>query len=187
MLLKKTLLFAILVTTACQKEGIPTLDLPPITMSGENTLGFLLDDQVWANHGRRCTITGCQYNQVEAHLYRQPNGDLDLEVTAAFTLTVDTIDQAFYFYTTNVTTTGTFPLDSTLQRGMTFVASRYTQWYKEYKSNDFHPATLTITRFDTTNLIIAGTFSGVLYNPADLRDSVSIREGRFDAQLDFPQ
>jgi len=97
-------------------------------------LGILIDSNVWVNYGRRCTIAGCNDNKVEAHLYRQPNGDFDLEVSAGYSVTSETIDQMFFLYTTNVTTTGTFFLDNTLGRGMKFIASNYTQSYKEFKN-----------------------------------------------------
>lgn len=176
------LVFAFL---SCRREKVPNLSLPSITQSGQNTLGFLIDSNVWVNYGRRCTIAGCNDNKVEAHLYRQPNGDFDLEVSAGYSVTSETIDQMFFLYTTNVTTTGTFFLDNTLGRGMKFIASNYTQSYKEFKNRFPNNCVLTITKFDTTNRIIAGTFSGVLYNPANQTDSVRIQDGRFDAQLDY--
>lgn len=180
------LITAIMVTLfSCRKGGIPTLSLPAITESGQNTFGFKLDNKVWTNYGRRCTIAGCNDNKVSAYLYKQPNGDFDLGITADYTVTSETVDQSFAIYTTNVTTTGTFLLDSNLKRGMTFVASRYNQSYKEFNNKSINKCFLTITKFDTTNKIIAGTFKGVLYNPSNNNDSTKIEEGRFDAQLDY--
>ncbi len=170
---------------SCKKEKIPILSLPPITETGQNTLGFLLDSKVWTNYGRRCTFAGCNDNKVVAYLYKQPNGDFDLGISADYTVTSETIDQSFFFYTKNVTTTGTFYLDSNLNRGMTYIASRYNQWYKEYKNKIPNTCILTITKFDTTSKIISGKFSGTLYNPLNSKDSVKIVDGRFDSQLDY--
>jgi hypothetical protein len=170
---------------SCTPDHVANLSLPPITQTGQNTLGFMLDNKVWTNFGRRCTIAGCSDNKVAAHLYRQPNGDLELEIIAGYTVTSEGIDQSFFIHGVNVTSTGTFLLDSTLGRELRFTGSNYNQTYKEYKNRLPHYSVLSISRFDTTNLVIAGTFHGVLHNPADPADSVSIMDGRFDAQLDY--
>ncbi len=172
---------------ACRKNKVPNLSLPAETQTGQNTLGFLLDNKVWANYGRRCTFAGCKDNKVHAYLYKQPNGDFDLGVSADYTILSMAIDQSFYFHTTNVTTAGTFFIDSNLNRVMKFIASQYNQSYKEYKVKNQSTCILTITRFDTTNKIISGRFNGILHNPSDLNDSVKIEDGRFDAQLDYRQ
>ena len=185
---QKTALLAsviILFLSSCRKNIIPPNSLPQITQTGQNTLGFLLDNKVWVNFGRRCTIAGCNDNKVIAHLYKQPNGDFDLEVMADYTILSEITDQSFFFYTTNVTTTGAFFLDSNLDRGMKFIASRYTQSYKEYKVKEINSCVLTISRFDTTNKIISGSFKGILHNPSNSNDSIKIESGRFDTQLNY--
>jgi len=176
------LMFAFL---SCRREKIPDLSLPPATQSGQNTLGFLLNGKVWTNYGRRCTISGCKDNKVTAFLYKQPNGDFDFGVSAGYTVTSDTIDQLFYITTTNVTTTGVYQIDNNLGRGMAFIGSQYTQWYREHKNSLPNKCILTITRFDTINKVVAGTFAGILYNPVNLNDSIQIQDGRFDAQMDY--
>ncbi|ULQ57125.1 DUF5025 domain-containing protein [Flavihumibacter rivuli] len=180
-----TILFLMLPFLSCRKEKAPDLTLPPATETGQNTLGFLLDGKVWTNYGKRCTIAGCKDNKVTAYLYKQPNGDFDFGVSADYTVTSDTTDQSFYISTTNITTTGTYQIDNNLGRGMAFIGSRYNQWYREYKNNLPNKCTLTITRFDTINNVVAGTFAGILYNPNNLNDSIRIQDGRFDAQLDY--
>jgi hypothetical protein len=180
-----TILLFTLSFLSCRREKVPDLSLPAITQTGQNTLGFLMDDKVWINYGRRCTFAGCNDNKVSAYLYKQPNGDFDLGVSAGYTVTSATIDQSFFFTTKNVTTPGVFFLDSNLNRKMTFIASNYTQFYKEYKSRFPNSCVLNITKFDTANRIIAGTFYGVLYNTTNSNDSVKVQDGRFDAQLDY--
>jgi Domain of unknown function (DUF5025) len=179
------LLTSVLLTLiSCNKSGIPDLTLPAITETGQNTLGFIIDNKVWTNYGRRCTIAGCNDNKVSASLYKQ-NGGFDLEITAEYTISSETIDQLFEIYARDITTTGTFSLDSNLNRGMTFVASRYNQSYKEYNNKSINKCFLTITKIDTTSKIISGIFNGVLYNSSNLNDSTKIELGRFDAKLNY--
>jgi hypothetical protein len=181
----KFLFFAIglIIVAACQRESKPNLSLPAITTTGQNTLGFMLSNEVWTNYGRRCTIGGCNDNKVSAAMDKQPNGSFELSVTADYTILSKTIDQSFGIFTVNTTTPGTYQLDYKLGRGINFIASRYNQSYKEYDNKFSNTCSLTITKLDTINRIIAGTFSGVLYNPTNLGDSIKITDGRFDAQL----
>ena len=172
---------------ACRKKDIPDLPLPAASQTGQNTLGFLLNEKVWANFGRRCTIAGCSDNAVSALLYKQPNGDFTLEISAGYTVMTEKIDQSFYIYTTNIITAGTYLLDSSLNRRMAFNASRYNQTYREYRNIQSARCSLTITKFDTVNKIVAGNFSGIIYNPVNLTDSTKILDGRFDAYLVYRQ
>jgi hypothetical protein len=186
--MKQMILLSVMILltfVSCKKQGIPNLNLPLATTIGQNTLGFKVDNKVWTNYGRRCTIGGCRDNNVLAYLYKQPNGDFILGISAAYTVSSEAIDQSFGIYTKNITTTGTFSLDSSLGRGMNFVASSYTQSHKEYYNKFINKCFLTITKFDTTNKIISGTFHGILYNYLNLNDSTKIEEGRFDSHLDY--
>ena len=184
---QKNILLALLLTIAfysCKKEGIPNLTLPANTQTGQNTLGFMLDNKIWANYGKRCTtMGGCKENKVSATQYRQSNGDLYLEISAGYN--ADTIDQAFYISTTNITNIGTFLIDSSLNQGMTFYANQSAQFFQNYRTRKPGKCFLTITKFDTTNKIISGVFNATLYNTFNLNDSVKIEDGRFDAKLDL--
>lgn len=186
--MKQSNFFLVVILTfaiySCSKEEIPILTLPEITQTGQNTLGFNLDNKVWTNYGRRCTtLGGCKDNKVSAYLYKKSNGAFDLEISAGYN--ADTIDQAFYITTTSITSTGTFILDSNLNRTMTFFANQSSQFFQVYKNRQPNKCFLTITRFDTTSKIIAGFFNGTLYSIFNLNDSVKIENGRFDAKLDY--
>jgi hypothetical protein len=167
---------------SCRQEPVPHLSLPLITHTGQNTLGFLVENRIWTNYGRRCTIAGCNDNRVKGQFYKQPNGDFILSIGAAYTVTSQSIDQSFGFVTTNITAPGTYVLDSSLGHQVLYVANHYSQFYKNRLPDNFF---LTITKFDTTNQIIAGTFKGALYNRTNLADSVIIQDGRFDAQFEY--
>src|SRR5438132_1519791 len=46
-----------------KKEKLPEFTLPPVTQSGANTMGFVVDGRVWQNYGRRfTTMGGCRDN-----------------------------------------------------------------------------------------------------------------------------
>ena len=184
---QKNILLAFFLTAvfySCRKEGIPNLILPAVTQTGQNTLGFIIDSKICATYGKRCTtLGGCKDNKVSAIQYTQSNGDVYLEISAGYN--ADTVDQAFYISTTNITNTGTFPIDSSLNQGMTFYANQSAQFFQNYRTRKPGKCFLTITRFDTTNKIISGVFNATLYNIFNINDSVKIESGRFDAELNL--
>jgi len=115
----------------------------------------------------------------------QQNGEFILSVSADYTILSKTIDQSFTFNTTNISTTGTFSMDSSAGHRVLYIANRYSQTYKDYiniLSNKFY---LNITKFDTINKIVSGTFAGVLYDQNNIADSTVLKEGRFDIQLEY--
>lgn len=186
---QKTRLIILLFTFtafSCRREQIPALSLPSLTQTGQNTLGFLLDNKVWTNYGRRCTfLGGCNDNKVTAEFYKQPNGDFVLSVSAAYNVASQNLDQYFAFSTTNITNTGTVSLDSSAGHQVLFIANSSSQSYKDYTNSLPGKFQLTITRFDTTNKIVSGTFGGVLYHRFNFADSLKLQDGRFDIQLEY--
>ena len=181
---KLLLLILFFAIHSCKKEGTPNVALPAITQNGQNTLGFNLDNKVWSNYGKRCTgLGGCKENKVSAYLYKELNGDFNLEISAGYN--TKTIDQVFYISTKNIISTGTFNIDSSLNQHIAFFANQSAPFLQQYKNRQPNKCFLTFTTFDTTNKIIAGVFNATLYNSINLNDSVKIENGRFDAKLDY--
>ena len=169
---------------SCRKDAIPNLTVPVATQTGQNTLGFLLGSNVWANYGRRCTtLGGCKDNKVTALLYKQNNGNFFFEINAGFT--ADTIDQLFSIAATNITNAGTIALDSNLNHTVTFYANRNTGSIRIYQNRLAGKCAVTFTKFDTVARIVSGFFYATLYNTTSLNDSIKIESGRFDAQLSY--
>jgi hypothetical protein len=175
-----------LLSPGCRQENPLPLSLPPITETGQNTLGFLLNNSVWVNGGRRCTTSGCSDNKVRAVLFRQPGGDFEFELTADYTRAGDTIDQSFTIAALNLMAPGTYAFDAAAAgRVMEFQSNRNSQHNRYYINRVAGRSTVRFTRFDTTAKIVSGTFDAVLFNPFNPADSVVLRNGRFDAQLDY--
>jgi hypothetical protein len=177
----KLLLFIQAITFfSCKKESIPILSLPAITQTGQNTLGFMLNNKVWANYGRRCVLFGgCTVNEVTAEREKR-NLDYQLGISAGYN--ADTLDQALYIVTSNIYSTGDYKLDSSSNHRIRFLAGG-NKSNKEYFNRLPNKCLLTITKFDTINKIISGTFNATLYESLDIKDSIKIESGRFDAKI----
>ncbi|KAA3438764.1 DUF5025 domain-containing protein [Rufibacter hautae] len=174
------------VLTSCRKDELPPPSLPPATQTGQGTLGFLLRDvEVWSSHGRWCTFTyaNCEDNVVTAFYPRSPSRGYELEVSAARTF--NSVDQAFGIVVEGITATGTYALEE--GKGGKMVFSDYVgpQTEKVYRNSVPNTSTLKVTRLDTIEKVVSGTFSGVLYNTKDPDDSIAVQDGRFDARLKY--
>jgi hypothetical protein len=73
--------------------------------------------------------------------------------------------------------TGDYSLDSSSIRSIDLFANINKI---DYGTDIRHPGILSISKLDTINKIISGTFESILFNIQNLQDSISLTEGRFD-------
>ncbi|TRX72186.1 DUF6252 family protein [Carboxylicivirga sp. M1479] len=164
----------ILMGSGCEEDDKKP-ELPPITQSGENTFGCLVDGEVWLP--KKGMITTPPFSVSN---YQYDDG--------RWLIIANNLKQSIYFYMCQ---------DSLLKGSTTFLiesldncstASFYdeseeSRESKKYRTDgDAFNGQLIITRFDLEELIIAGTFYFDAIN--DNGNVVKIREGRFD--LKFP-
>jgi len=146
--------------------------LPNETQSGANTLGFLLNGHVWIPEGYNGTTNPSvffdpSYRQgtLEIRAYRYTNGEPDAEY--------------FILFADSLCTSGIYPI---MQGGHVVPSiSLSTCDYPGYTPDVGRSGSLTITRLDLPEGIIAGTFSFTM--TAKGCDTLSVSAGRFDLQL----
>jgi hypothetical protein len=171
------LLLPLLSFSKCPMEPAPQFSLPPATTEGANTMGFMVDGRTWGNYDG-------SYDGSSAPMayYNRQSGQFSLEarlyakdVNEAFSLSIDSLRQA-----------GTFPTTYRAEPGATYRAVRNLA-FSANGSADIYSSqergsvgSITISRLDTVQRIVAGTFSGNLYRSGSRSKSVSISEGRFD-------
>jgi hypothetical protein len=169
--------------TKCQKDTEPqaSLQLPPETQTGENTLGFLLNGEVWIPQGAYYSMSGLKPHEVVAWYYPGTFGNKYSLNTGRTTKQNDQIllEHSFNLgIEKNCDTAGVYFLDS---------AGGYMSIYDKQTETTYaaYPRRLSyvrITKLDTTAKIISGTFAGVLYNIENFADSLIIEQGRFDTR-----
>ncbi|MET4107974.1 hypothetical protein [Hymenobacter sp. UYP22] len=168
--------------TGCIKKDItPQFTLPPETQQGANTLGFIVNNRVWQNYGRRCTTFGCSDNQLQAH-YSSKYGQFLLSAG----LTTRDHDDSFGLEIKNLYSTGTYfslaPIGPFDNPGNSFGFSESKGSY--YVSATPGATKIVITRFDTINKIISGTFDGRLDRNTNPTSNIIITDGRFDVKYE---
>ena len=168
------LLVTILVTLSCCSNNDDNGNtLPPITQTGANTVGCLVNGKVFLPHAEGINSpVNCFYQFVNGEFFFTMNfadlrgtgfkevfiqtGRINIESAETYLLNKNPIDDGDYTggggYSTSLT--------------------------NNYYTNIIRTGELTITRVDLQNSIISGTFWFDAINEAG--EIVEIREGRFD-------
>lgn len=163
------LLIVCIIFSCCKDktgDGTPTEQLPPETQTGENTFGCLWNGQVWVAHGTIAAppLQG-DYSNGMFNIYAV---NKQISINQAIGLFVDkefNSNNSFIFKIDNDSLPWAFCAD--LPTNCTY--------FTDTLNNTGH---LYITKFDTINRIISGTFDMILAK--DSCGDINITDGRFD-------
>jgi len=166
----------LLMAAKCKKDPANPIDqLPPETQTGANTFGCLVDGKVFLPKGN--PLAG----PVKTAQYQLVNGRQGFGVSGSYSN--GNVSKLVGIIGDSVkVTTGTFGLTS-------LSAGKFRGGYSymdltiirpiQYETNEINKGEVTITKFDTINQIVSGTF---WFDAIDSTTGkiVQIREGRFD-------
>jgi len=180
--MKYTLVFIILLSGlfACRKSSSNKKDqLPPITQTGANTFGCLVNGQVF-------TPQGFEQNHPAFDMIVDPtfqNGN--------FGITVFNKKRKMHMDigSNEINNIGVYPINDFTRLVTVSIYNDMTNCY-------FGPSmqciltgpcyvngNLTLSRYDLSNKIFSGTFEFTLYDPEISCDTFKITQGRFDKKL----
>ena len=146
--------------------------LPPATQTGANTLGFLLNGQVWLPRG---IIGGPSPNFTKTY---DPNfnGKPEL-VIVCYRVNSGSDVQYFGLYVYGISQTGIYDASIDSVSSVSFTNNSCNYFYHD--TTVFRKGSITITKLSLP--IISGTFNAKLYKKGC--DTVKITAGRFDIDL----
>ena len=160
------------INAKCRKDNMDSNGLPPATQEGKNTLGFLLNGQVWTPQGNNGTanlsidfdsgINNGIFNISAYRIITSPNREY---------FGIGVKDSLNF-----ITASKTYQLGNNTLYGAYFSNNNCTFDY--FDNTISRSGTLTITKLDRTNRIIAGTFSASLSKTGCT--TIQITDGRFD-------
>lgn len=158
-----------LIVVSCKKNN-STGGLPSATQSGANTLGFLLNGQLWIPQGQRVTANlSIDYDK------GYKNGIFSI---VAYNF-IPTNSEQFIIGLTDSLNFQQFPKTFSLGTNTLFSISYNTPCdYFNQLPDVTSSGTMTVTKLDTLKRIISGTFDATLYKVGC--DTIRITEGRFD-------
>jgi hypothetical protein len=156
--------------TACKLDSNPCetkSGLPEMTKVGANTMGCLINGDAWVAQ----VCPGSVLTDVHAD-WGLPDGGLTLSGTKHMPPEYKSLVLSM-------------SVDSLFNKGTYDLAYSYygnhINLCQYYADSTWTTGTMTITEFDRTNYIIAGTFECVLYSN-DCEDTLIITNGRFDVR-----
>jgi len=153
----------------CRKKDPPignnaTAQLPPITTTGANTFGCLVNGEVWLPKGD-FPVSGLHADYT--------GGGFVINATKYINPGLE--DVAISIYPNSLQSVGTFFLN------LSNAEARFTDSSCDLngiKTDTSNVGKIEIIKFDTVNHIISGTFEFTVYNEAC--DTIKITQGRFD-------
>lgn len=165
-----------IVSLSCQKEK-----LPKPSRSGKNTFGCKINGKNWVPHG-----TG-GFGRIEptsGGYFYSANNRPDVWIRAYDDR------KSFDLFLNNVTTTGEYLLNQTTRpKGQLLRPANYGAYSIDgntiddpdyaYITSRQYTGKVTVTRADTVNRIVSGTFEFTAYD-SDSKKTVRVTDGRFD-------
>ena len=170
------ILFCFILFGGCKKET----PLPQATQTGANTLGCKVNGKVWVAEdsdemfNRTFGVEGgyefAYIDTIRNNIWIQARRN----------------DRTFlHLFVRQVDKPGVYPLRlATGAAPGAIVPYSYGLYYdssKEFMTGPGHTGSVTVTRADTVNKIIAGTFEFTGYDPKT-KQTISVTEGRFDVK-----
>jgi len=178
------LLSAALLAASCKKNKVQDTrteleKLPPITQTGANTFGCLVDGKAWLPNGSKPQTGGPNIQvyvdpafqggrfSITGHQYNIPGSDISVG-------------------STNCTSAGLFNLSNSANVAgyyKTILGSMPCQ-ISSTDAGTFKTGFLSITKYDLNTGIFSGTFEFKLYNSQSVcGDTIKITNGRFDVKI----
>lgn len=180
--MKNIILFYLIVTifcfSKCNKDNPPPAVLPAITQEGKNTVGFIINGEVWVPY-YKCSLNGDPCGEISAN-YGLPYGFSNV--------------LGFQFERQNGSKSSSLTISSYVP--IYTIGNKYDSVGIEYRgensignddqySKSFYNSTgkFEITKLDTLNQIISGIFEFTLYEENGSGRSIEIKNGRFDFKI----
>ena len=154
--------------------------LPPISQTGANTFGCIINDKVLIP---KDGIGVPQPKGITVKYRTNKNFIIDAANLK------DTNGDRIYLYVNNLTSTGTYSFGlSNGDDDFTFEPAYPHCWARTFDSvsggfiyiSNINSGTITITRFDEDNHIASGTFKLNVFNENNPNKTTEITQGRFD-------
>jgi Family of unknown function (DUF6252) len=167
---------SVFLLAACNKE---ITELPDTTQTGANTFGAKVDGTLWAPSKFGILpaddLLQARFNSPGSLLIKAKN------------FASSPTETEFELQITGVTGPGTYLLNTDVSRPSAYsygyyVSRRFTP-DNEWLTSSTHTGSVTLTKVDTVNKIVAGTFQFNALNIYHAPVPLTVTEGRFDIKL----
>jgi len=175
---KLVIIFSIFILLGCKKE---VNELPAATQTGANTFGARVNGELWTPQGfgvvPTAPILEASYSGNNAILINARN------------FSASPTETEIEIYLQNATKPGTYLLNQITSHFPNHSASyayyverRFTPT-NEWITNNQYSGKVEVTRLDTVNNIISGTFEFNAINLYNAPQPITVSDGRFDVKI----
>lgn len=170
--------FLLLALAACSKK---VKELPEATDNGSNTFGAKVDGQMWAPKSFGL-VSGA------AILEARYSTNRDIFINAR-NFASSPVETEFEIYLQHVVEPGVYQLNTGTNKypghsaSYAYFVKRNVTPLNEWITNNQYTGSVTITKSDTVNRIIAGTFQFNAINQYNTPQVLAVTEGRFDIKI----
>ena len=177
--LSSFLLILLIANLHCKKSAPPPNILPPMTQEGKNTFGSMVNGEVWIPYyqcGLINFLTKCEELQTTV-TYSDTSSKFPFYFKLFTSRKIDGGSFTDFIIDARIMKTGNID-NSSFQVTFTRDSLSYSPQYPQGNASNV----ITLTKLDTVNQIISGTFYFTLYGPygPGNGDSVVVTDGRFD-------
>lgn len=171
-----TALASVFVLASCSKD---VTELPPETQTGANTFGAKVNGQFWIPQG---------FGSLPANDILEARMSGNTIIINARNFSDSPTETEFEIRLAGVNSTGTYLLNSTVIHPSSDVSYAYYVKRKLTPENEWltsaaNTGVVNITKLDTVNWIVSGTFHFDMMNIYNTPDPVAVTEGRFDLKV----
>jgi len=184
LLLKTVVLLFFTIIISCISKDDPKDQLPPITQTGANTFGCVINGKYFVPSDAKTWSPGPQPKGLNAGFTNN-----NFKIYAADLKNTNGL--YIYVYIYNLTQTGVYDIGQSNGETIDLFSPSFSHIFctaiknserNVYYSNN-NSGTITITHYDNINFIYSGTFSFTATNKDDATDTIAITDGRFDLNL----
>jgi hypothetical protein len=172
-----TIISCVLLLSSCKKN---VDELPAASQTGSNTFGLKINGELWVP--QKAVVSGAPI------LEARYTGTGGVFINAR-NFASSPSETEFEIYLQNISGPGTFPLNQVTSKYPNHVAS-YAYYIKrkfmpenEWITSDKFTGNVVVTKFDTANNIISGTFEFTAGSVDNSADPIIVTEGRFDVKI----
>lgn len=176
----KKLVFPLLIlafAASCKKE---VNELPPATQTGANTFGARVNNDLWVPQG---------FGPFPAdNLLTVVKAGNDIKIRAQ-NLSRSPNETEFDILIKGVTQTGTYFLNTDVTHpsssaSYAYFVKRNLTPQNEWITSSAYSGTVIITRIDTVNHVVSGTFQLNMLNTYNSPEPLTVTDGRFDLTIE---
>ena len=189
---------AIILLNSCSKDNAtetPADQLPPITQTGTNTAGCIINGKIIIPKNGVNSTSGQVVDGLVVH--RGINFDNTPYGNDHFAIDFSNLKDKgnsywIYVHLNNVLNgVGNYTVGQSNAEFWSFASNNpqilVRETFNGVSGKTFlsspNSGTITITRFDYPNKVISGTFSATLYNQSNTAETIQVTEGRFDLRI----